>query len=158
MYAHCIIQRVDSLEGAMLDAVTQAPIATVQNLAKQEDSLQQSLYAHIILNADLQARADIIIDTTGKYSDADKIKAYTDVYNADHALSDNPSTGEGGDASLQRQAFDRAIKDSTIGKAIIDGNLKKYAYNRGLGNWYGVGGNEKGDAAFFNSLSDLQKQ
>src|SRR5260221_14041008 len=87
----------------------------------------QGYYADVALNSDLQQRADIINDTTGKYSDTDKIKAYTEVYDAVRAVYSQQSAANP-DAVTQQRAFDLTIKDSIIGKAVIDGTRKQDAF------------------------------
>ncbi len=138
----------------MVDSISQAPIATLQQLRQEGDSLMQGYYAHVALNSDLQQRADIINDTTGKYSDTDKIKAYTEVYDAVHAAYSQRS-GANPDAVTQQRAFDLTIKDSIIGKAVIDGTRKQDAFT----NVHGSIGVESADRRiFFDGLSDVQKQ
>jgi hypothetical protein len=138
----------------MVDSISQAPIATLQQLRRESDSLTQGYYAHVALNSDLQQRADIINDTTGKYSDTDKIKAYTEVHDAVRAVYSQQSAANP-DAVTQQRAFDLTIKDSIIGKAVIDGTRKQDAFT----NAHGSIGVESADRRiFFDGLSDVQKQ
>jgi hypothetical protein len=138
----------------MVDSVTQGPLGALQALRQQADSLWQGYIAHVTLNSDLQKHADIINDTTGKFSDADKIKAYTEVYDAERALSQQPS-GEQPDAANQRAAFDSIIKDSIIGKAVIDGQRKLNTFVDADGRNWALGPDQK---IFFDGLSNIEKQ
>jgi hypothetical protein len=138
----------------MVDSISQAPIATLQQLRRESDSLTQGYYAHVALNSDLQQRADIINDTTGKYSDTDKIKAYTEVYDAVRAISSQQS-GANPDATTQQRAFDLTIRDSIIGKAVIDGTRKQSTFFDVRDGARSEGFNRQG---FFDNLSDVQKQ
>jgi hypothetical protein len=138
----------------MVDSIEQTAIAALQQIRQQACSITQSYYSHVTLNADLQARADIINDPTGKYSDTDKIKAYTEIYQAEYALRCQ-NIGEDQEQGTQGRAFNFAIKDSLIGKAVIDGEIKVGAITA---DHISIGPDNAKRESFFNSLSDIQKQ
>jgi hypothetical protein len=110
----------------MVSTVVQTPVAAYQQLIENQKNAYERTIAGVTLNSDLQHLADIINDTSGTYSQADKVAAYTKEYDtfagSDLATHSSPANA---DQRVQHVKFDTVIADSEIGQAVIDGK-KKY--------------------------------
>jgi hypothetical protein len=108
----------------------------------------------VTLNADLQHLAGIINDTTGTYSQADKIAAYTTEYDTFLGSSlSKQSSPANADQRMQHAKFDTAIAGSEIGQAVIDGKEKLVAFQATQAAYA-----PDSQTKFYADLSDLQKQ
>src|SRR5260221_2254743 len=128
--------------------------ARAQQLIQNQENAYQQQVAGVTLNSDLQHLADIINDTSGTYSQADKVAAYTKEYDtfagSDLATHSSPANA---DQRVQHVKFDTVIADSEIGQAVIDGK-QKYAALQQSQTWY----DPNWETKFYASLSGLQKQ
>jgi len=138
----------------MVSTVAQTPVTAYQELLQNAQSAYQQRVAGVTLNSDLQHLADIINDTNGTYSQADKVAAYTKEYDT-FAGSDRTrgSSPVNADQWPQHVKFDTVIANSEIGQAVIDGK-KKYVALQQSQTWYDADWETK----FYASHSDLQKQ
>jgi hypothetical protein len=125
-----------------------------QKLIQNQENAYERTIAGVTLNSDLQHLADIINDTSGTYSQADKVAAYTKEYDtfagSDLATHSSPANA---DQRVQHVKFDTVIADSEVGQAVIDGK-KKYVALQQSQTWY----DPNWETKFYASLSDLQKQ
>ncbi len=138
----------------MVSTVAQTPVAAYQQLIQNQENAYERTIAGVTLNSDLQHLADIINDTSGTYSQADKVTAYTKEYDSfggsDLATHSSPANA---DQRVQHVKFDTVIADSEIGQAVIDGK-KKYVALQQSQTWY----DPNWESKFYASLSDFQKQ
>jgi hypothetical protein len=119
----------------------------------QWDALAEQDVHNTTLAPGLQGLADIINDRSGKYSDADKVGAYTRAYNALTSLLTTQESGITHEQGMQYDRFREVIASSAIGEAANGGALKLSAFESAHG---GIEGSNRG--TFYAGLSDLEKQ
>lgn len=136
----------------MVSAVASAMPNTYEQYVQAAQAAEKNQVANTTMNADLQNLANVINDTTGTYSDADKVKAYTKEYNADFASRSNGNSQSRAER-LQHEAFLAAIEGSSIASAVTSGQSKLTAYERSQ--YWGMA---EGPSHFAASLTDLEKQ
>jgi hypothetical protein len=143
----------------MVSAVAQTPAQSTQPVS---DTLAiQAALQKTTLNPDIQKFADIINDTSGKYSDTEKVNAYTSARNsfystrtyfrADGLLVREESATQ--QQTLQSLKFDNAIGNSDIGKAAAAGDQIVSSFEK----TQGING-DSDRFQLFAKFSDLQKK
>src|SRR5260221_11202142 len=115
----------------------------------QYKQVSQLALANTVLNPDLQNLADIINDKSGKYSDADKVKAYLEEHTGYAAIQAKASSTQ----IQQEQAFRYNIQGSSIASAIAGAEHKVFQWQR-----VSVWSDETARSQLWASLSDVQKQ
>jgi hypothetical protein len=115
----------------------------------QYKQVSQLALANTVLNPDLQNLADIINDKSGKYSDADKVKAYLEEHTGYAAIQAKASSTQ----IQQEQAFRYNIQGSSIASAIAGAEHRVFQWQR-----VSVWSDETARSQLWASLSDVQKQ
>ncbi len=115
----------------------------------QYKQVSELALANTVLNPDLQNLAETINDKSGKYSDADKLKAYLEEHAGYAAIQGRATAAESG----QDQRFRLEIQGSSIASAIADAEHKVFQWQR-VSEW----SDETARSRLWASLSDVQKQ
>src|SRR5258708_36838982 len=97
----------------------------IQRIAQYKQVSELAL-ANTVLNPDLQNLAETINDKSGKYSDADKLKAYLEEHAGYAAIQGRATAAESG----QDQRFRLEIQEPSIVSAIADAEHKVFQSQR----------------------------
>jgi hypothetical protein len=138
----------------MVSAVGQIPPQSTEPLwayQQRQDALQKT-----VLTPDLQKLADIINDTSGKYSEADKINAYTTAYDSFYETTrsgDVVSVTQTASEGQLQEKFADVIKNSGVGRAVGTGQQALVTFQRTTGIT-----DDATRLQFFSELTPLQQK